>query len=373
MNSFQEKHFAESVDALYQCITDETQWPAALQAISRFMETPGVNVLRTTPHADSLLDVHALNRDPETQLRYREYDWQFDPTHVASRQAAVGQWIDCGDLLDPQRPPQPEHVKDYALKHGIRWVAGGKVHGDEQVCVLVGLQRGSDGSPFEEDCRQRFEALAPHVRRAALLSAELQGLRKQRAFATAALDEMRHAAWVVDAGAHILHANRAAEALLAAGSAGPLRAHGGVLQVAGTARAPRLEPALAQACGKGARKASAFQERVGPGATRWAIRVVPLQALAGAALVYAAELPGMPPPARLLQEIVGLTPGEAGVAFLLADGLNVKEIAAARGVTEFTVRTQMRALLAKTGARRQSELTQFLFSIPGVRSDGVGR
>lgn len=369
MTPFQEKHFAESVDALYQCITDEARWPAALQAISRFMETPGVNVLRTNPGADSVLGVHALTHDARTH----EYDWQFDPTHVASRHAPVGQWIDCGDLLDPKRSPQPERVMDYALKHGIRWVAGGKVHSDDQVCVIVGLQRGSDESPFEEDCRHRFEALAPHVKRTALLSAELQGLRQQRAFAAAALDEMCHAAFVVDAGARVLQANRAGEVLLAATPVGPLRTQNGVLQLASAGRVSRLEPALAQACGKGARKASAFQERSGPERTRWAIRVLPLHTLTGAALVYAAELPGMPPPARLLQDVAGLTPGEAGVAYLLADGLNVREIAAARGVTEFTVRTQMRALLAKTGARRQSELTQFLFSIPRVRGDGVGR
>ena len=373
MNQFQEKHFAESVDALYQCITDEAQWPAALQAISKLMDTPGVSVLRTTPRADSLLDMRALNQDPETQLLYREYYWQFDPTHAATRDAPVGQWIDCSDLLDPRTTPQPEYVQDYALKHGIRWVAGGKVHGDDEVCVIVGLQRGSDGLPFEEDCRRRFEALAPHVKRASLLSAELQGLRKQRAFAAAALDEMPHAAFVVDATGRMLQTNRAAESLLAVAPAGPLRSKNGLLQLVSAARQPRLAAALAEACGKGARKAAAFQERAGPKATRWAIRVVPLQSLAGAALVYAADLPALPPPARLLQEVLGLTPGEAGVAFLLADGLNVKEIAAARGVTEFTVRTQMRVLLSKAGARRQSELTQFLFSIPGVRSDSVGR
>lgn len=372
MNQLQEKHFADSVDALYQCVTDGAQWPAALNAISRLMDTPGVSVLRTQPRDDSLLDVQAVNRDPEVQLRYRDYFWRFDPAHAASRNAPVGQWNDCSDQLDPRTTPHPEYVREFALKHGIRWVAGGKVHGDEEVCVVVGLQRGSDEAPFDDDCRDRFTALAPHVKRASILAAELQGLRSQRAFALATLDEVPHAAFVVDAAGQLLQANRAAEALLAGGAAAPLRSKGGQLELQSAARQPRLAAALSQACGRGARKASAFAE-AGPKGARWVIRVVPLRGLGATALVYASELPALPPPAQLLQEVLGLTPGEAGVAFLLADGHNVKEIALARGVTEFTVRTQMRALLAKAGARRQSELAQALFSIPGVRSDGVGR
>ncbi len=371
MNSSQKKHFTESVDALYQCITDEEQWPTALRAISRLMDTPGVSVLRTTPRADSLLDMHALNQDPETQLLYREYFWQFDPTHLATRDAPVGRWLDCSDLLDPQTTPQSEYVNEFAVKRGIRWTAGGKVHGDDKVSIIVGLQRGRDAQPFEADCRVRFEALAPHVKRAALLAAELQGLRRQHRFASAALDEMPHAAFVTDANGRLLHANRAGELLLAAGM--PLRDKAGQLQLGHPARQARLAAALAEACGKGARKAAVLQEPGSAQAARWAIRVVPLPGAEATALVYVADLPALPPPARLLQEVLGLTPGEAGVAFLLADGHNVKEIAAARGVTEFTVRTQMRMLLSKAGARSQSELAQYLFSIPGVRSDHVSR
>jgi DNA-binding CsgD family transcriptional regulator/PAS domain-containing protein len=373
MNQAQAKHFADSVDALYQCVTDEGQWPAALQAISRLMDAPGVSVLRTSGPGDGPQDVQAVNRDPETQARYRDTYWRFDPAHAASRKAPVGQWIDCSDQLHPATTEHPEYVRDYALRHGIRWVAGAKVHGDDDGCVVLGLQRGTDGAPFEEGCRDRFAALAPHLKRASVLAAELQGLRNQRSFALAALDELPHAAFVVDAGGRVLQVNRAAESLLAGGQAAPLRSQGGQLELANAAHQTRLASALSQACGKGARKASAFQERAGARGARWVIRVVPLRGLGAAALVYASELPALPPPAQLLQEVLGLTPGEAGVAFLLADGYNVKEVALARGVTEFTVRTQIRALLSKAGARRQSELAQALFAIPGVRSDGVGR
>ena len=56
----------------------------------------------------------------------------------------------------------------------------------------------------------------------------------------------------------------------------------------------------------------------------------------------------------------GLTPAEARVAGYVAHGLAPKEVAARCGVSPCTVRSQLRTLFAKTGARRQPELVRIL-------------
>ncbi len=62
----------------------------------------------------------------------------------------------------------------------------------------------------------------------------------------------------------------------------------------------------------------------------------------------------------------GLTPAEEAVLKALCEGLDVREIAAANGVTEYTVRTQVRSLRDKTGINSMRLLVQRVASLPPV-------
>lgn len=85
---------------------------------------------------------------------------------------------------------------------------------------------------------------------------------------------------------------------------------------------------------------------------------------AGAALVVFSPLtPPRAPPAEMLQSLFGLTQKEARVACGLAAGATLDELAAAGGVSRNTVRTQLRAVLAKTGRRRQSQIAALIANI----------
>ncbi|MCC5989266.1 MAG: alpha/beta fold hydrolase [Pararhodobacter sp.] len=65
---------------------------------------------------------------------------------------------------------------------------------------------------------------------------------------------------------------------------------------------------------------------------------------------------------RLLGNAFGLTAAETAIAAGLAEGHNATALAERRGVSVLTVRAQIRALLAKTGAASQTELVRLLIS-----------
>ena len=71
-------------------------------------------------------------------------------------------------------------------------------------------------------------------------------------------------------------------------------------------------------------------------------------------------------PGDHLRSIFRLTKGEAQVALGMAAGKTADEIAEERGVSVGTVRTQLKALLQKTGTDRQAELVRLVLSIPAV-------
>jgi len=68
----------------------------------------------------------------------------------------------------------------------------------------------------------------------------------------------------------------------------------------------------------------------------------------------------------------GLTPTEEAVLKALCDGLDVRDIATAHGVTEYTVRTQVRSLRDKTGAGSMRLLVQRVAALPPVVPMWVG-
>jgi DNA-binding CsgD family transcriptional regulator len=76
--------------------------------------------------------------------------------------------------------------------------------------------------------------------------------------------------------------------------------------------------------------------------------------------------------AEALRAIAALTATEARVAALVGAGPSAPEIAATLGVSVSTVRTHLRRVFDKTGARSQVELARLIASIPAPTLRGGG-
>jgi len=59
-------------------------------------------------------------------------------------------------------------------------------------------------------------------------------------------------------------------------------------------------------------------------------------------------------------ELFGLSPAEATVATLMANGLSLAAIAARQGVSEQTIRSSSKRIYLKTGVARQPELVRLI-------------
>lgn len=66
------------------------------------------------------------------------------------------------------------------------------------------------------------------------------------------------------------------------------------------------------------------------------------------------------PTAEVIQGLFDLTPAEARVARGIGEAETLDAIAEATGVSRETVRTQLKAVLSKTGLSRQQELVSLL-------------
>jgi DNA-binding CsgD family transcriptional regulator len=169
--------------------------------------------------------------------------------------------------------------------------------------------------------------------------------------------------------------------LVAGGGDAGVRTLATALHKAEAARLEALVRGVAQGRGdgKGEGDGGAMRLTAEDGAPGLAVMVAPLPRrltaaggegrAAGRALLLLRDLrPAEPAPPRaaLLRDLFGLTRAEAEVAGLLAGGATKGAVAAARGLKETTVRSQARAILAKTGTANLRELERLLAGLQGM-------
>lgn len=75
---------------------------------------------------------------------------------------------------------------------------------------------------------------------------------------------------------------------------------------------------------------------------------------------------------QTLKDTFDLTPAEQGVVRSLVEGQDAKTIAARRGTSEGTVRGQIKSVLAKMGARTQSEVIRLVLSLREISQSASG-
>jgi PAS domain-containing protein len=241
--------------------------------------------------------------------------------------------------------------------------------------VLRNFRQG----PFDSPEVVALECLMPHLRRAARLHSQVSSLRRQNQALEAALDRLTFGVLITDGAGRVLLLNRAAEEMATANDG--LRLQGGRLEATQSEAAIALTRCIAEAVRTAGRRGSQGGGSVcvprPSGRRPFAVLVAPLSpetTLAAehqvpAALILVTDLDRRPDVlGRRLVELFGLTAAEACLAVALAAGKRLEDIAEERSVRMPTLRTQMRAILNKTGTDRQAELMRLIVGLPAVRA-----
>ena len=216
--------------------------------------------------------------------------------------------------------------------------------------------------------------LQPHFIRSFELSLKLSDLQRIAGGFADFFDRSPNAVFLVDGAGHVHHLNRAAEALVAAGTG--LKISSGVLVASGGRDSGKFRDAIADAAAAEARAATSFAlsrpDRRSLAVTVCNVRRDRLAGFAGDPLVMVCVSDpesGLPMPAERLQQLYGLTPAEAKVAIELSLGCEPKLIAERLSLTVNTVRFQIARIFAKTQTSRQAELVRLLGQVCGTCLD----
>lgn len=369
--------------AAFEAAVDGSAWPAALALAGDLVGGTGGHLLVWDRKAGaSPFSAVGGRMPPEGEAQYAAYYGRIDPRLDLVLGLPTGAAIACHEHFDNAFVRRNEFYNDFLLRHGRRYLAACRLDGASAEVAILGLHRAPTQEPFGPDELALLARLAPQLGRAARVERALRRARREAAVARAALDALADAILVVDGRGRVLALNAAAGACMEAGD--PVRLRDGRLGARDPGEDALLRRLVAAAAAPaGARGGAAHLTRAdggeggGGGGGALVALVAPLAAgspLGGdaggdpAALVILSDPAAAPSPSlgRTLVQAFGLTPAEARLTAALAAGRSLKEAAALRRVTHETARTQLRAVLAKTGARGQADLARLVAGLPAL-------
>lgn len=249
--------------------------------------------------------------------------------------------------------------------------------------VKMSFVRSERAGRYDESELQLVRQLMPHLRNAVVVHRQLHRLRLMAASAMAALELVPVGVILLTSAGTLLHANRRAHELAAwtgALSFGPA----GTISGAGMAATASLQRLIHNAVTTGAGKGVAHggaQRLVSAKGRELHALVTPLPAgsaaFAGSAMaaIFCSDPQSVIGAlSRTLAAMYGMTPAEAHLTEALVNGQSLTQYAEVRCVSMNTVRTQLKAAAAKTGAKRQADLVRIVLTGPAVLNpDGQAR
>ena len=373
------------VGAIYDAAVDPSLWPQVLDRIRLFI--PGDLCMLISEDAfSSRGKVHYASREePEWMRAYFDKYIYLNPVLVpAILNTKVGDIISSWTYV-----PYEEYEKSQFHRE---WVTA-KDYVDVVSCVLeksptshavLTVLRHRDQGLADEEAYRRMTLIAPHVRRAVTISRMVELKTIESEFLKETLDGLPAAILLVGQDARIHVANASARASLAAATL--LAEVKGVLTVRDTAGQRALRAAIADAAqGDKALGTSGITIPLSNQAdAKFVATVLPLTSGArrglsasynavAAIFIRKAELE-LQSPLSALAEAYRLTQREISVLMAVVEVGGVPAVAAMLGLSNGTVKTYLKSIFRKTGARRQADLIKLVagmanpFANPGKRA-----
>ncbi|WP_426197448.1 hypothetical protein [Massilia sp. DWR3-1-1] len=294
---------------------------------------------------------------------------RIDPRRKFIETAAVGATYRCSAFYDEKFVSANEFYQDFLIPQGFRYVIGACLYRSEAQTIFAAFNHGKGRPDFSATEQHFFGLYISHLSK--VMGAMLKLAPVSQALESEmALDALQYGVIGLNAKGKITYANARSEQLLRAQLKGEIAR--GQLREGGA-----LAGIVQQVLGDG--KPKSLTVPTATGAPALFITIVRTAQASAPVLLGGGDSEGAstrallvissgngqaaPPPSQLV-DMFGLSPTEARLAHQITGGMSIKGYADTFCVSVATARTQLRAVLRKTGQSRQQGLVQMLASIP---------
>ncbi|WP_217573385.1 helix-turn-helix transcriptional regulator [Mesorhizobium sp. GbtcB19] len=363
---------ASAIEACYDAAFEFDRWPGALQKLADSLGATSCALrTRDQTHPFRCDQRHKTVRAPDS-TEHAEFTalWHErignGPNPLLDRPQLLAKPPISFTVEDEITTPEERRILPYyneiARPGNREWWAS--------ICVMVKnrswcvpLYRDARRGPFRPSEANRFLRVAPDLIR--IISVAEKAWDISLGSSLAALDRLNCAAALLDCRGYVTRVNEHADALFGSGLViRHRRIH--AIDRASDARLQGLVGAAVSSPSSGSLRAEPVV--ITRNGSPWLlVEIVPMTSFAhdlfngGDSLLYfTALVTEQAPSERLLSQTFQLTAAEARLASRLATGEGIGAASAGLAIGRETARTQLRAVFAKTGTRRQAELTALL-------------
>lgn len=347
------------IDRIYEAAFMPEQWPGVLEDLARLSDAAGGS-LYVSGSDFTLFTASPSARERAEQAVQGGFVQRGQGLHrlLTSRHAG---FLTETDLMSSAEVVREPLVRDFWSRFGLGSVITTAFQLPTNEALVLLLTRSLERGTADRGVVAQLDALRPHLGRATLLSARLQLERARMAGET--LAALGLPALVFSDTGRVLAANHLVEQLktfVCWRAQDRVALHDGVAN-------QMLWNAIqtSNLSGGGAVRSFPVREMATQGAMM--AHVIPIRLSArdvfmrcAAVLLLTPVTSRNAPPSEIIQTLFDLTPSEARVARGLASGMTINDIAGRSSVTRNTVRAQVRAVLDKTGCKRQAEVVALL-------------
>jgi len=374
----------ELIGGFYAAAAGEMTWPQALSPLLQDFDAWAVTMFGIDIQLGAVdFSFEAGDVKPEASIDYIRTWHRHDPRGAFMLQLPVGEWDSCHRHFDDDFVKNSPFYQEFLIPYGGRWTSGGNVYRDDRINVVMSVHRGLAAGPLADATLPVLEHLGVHMRKALGLWLARRKRDTRAMLGLEVVQRLSQPIVVVDAARRIIGMNPAAQQMLgqskilrdAAGCLGA-RSAGSDADLLVALRSLRLaaqpdEPGLPERVFvRLASPASVQQIGVCLVALRPATTMGAFGPEAMALVMFHDPEKSTQPDAFMIATMYGLTPAETRIALALCAGDSIAEISDVQGVSVHTVRSQVKAVLEKTGCSRQAELVGKLSTMPQLFGAG---
>jgi DNA-binding CsgD family transcriptional regulator len=346
---------------LYESVLSPGDVPGVIARINTHLDCDGIHLIgKDEDTSEILLSLVSGSHIQGAEAVYLAHYHAIDPRLRIGHRSPTGVVVACHDVLDDKYVSRSEFYQDFLIPHGPRYVVGGNLYRQGGKNVHVAINHLVGRPRFEGAKREAIGSLVFHLSRWMQLMVRVDWLREAAAGSQAGIDMLDKGLVFLDDMGRVLHANPSAVRLLGdqmgrvnLGLSGTVA--GSSLDAHARATALTRVPSTQSVRHRGRhltltlsplpRRASGVVGGLG----KMAVAFGDLSGLHHrASVVMTVTEVGKKDVAGLAREW-GLTPAEEALLRALAAGTSPAAHAEGRGVKISTVRSQVRALLEKSG------------------------
>lgn len=354
---------------VYDASLDATLWPSAIEQACGF--------LRCMAGAIGAYDILQQEAGVRAMWGYKpqfvetfDYYATINPLLRPSFRLKIGEVGSITDAMSYAEFHKERVYLEWAKPQGIVDVLQTTLEKKPLALAVLGFSRNKDQGLVDKRLRHRLALVAPHFRRAVLIGKVIDLSRIEAKAFSDTIDGLAAAVFLVDVEGRLLHANANGEAMLAAGD--PFRATEGIL----TATSPKVHRSLTASFAVAVEGDAAVEARgiavpiTAASGERFAAHVLPMtsgrrrdagaaEGAVAALFVRKVDLE-FPPVIKSMAAIYHLTPSEVRVLHVILEVGGATPTSLVLHLSESTVKTHLRHIFQKTGARNQVDLVKLV-------------